>query len=286
MQRQTEAELFDQSITYPAIARAMLEKTLKAHRLNENSTVIDVWCRTGQLARRVAGLNPAPKVIGLDNDAEMINFAKQHHPMTNLTFEIADSLHPDYVNAADLVISAWQYPLLPHDQRHAHLEKLQQYLKPGGTLLLLFPKKQTVLMDCVDKVTQAASLAYPSLNEEGYVTQLEQLGFAKADAHSISMSIKFRDINELRTVVETELNLHKPNLNLAAHDKEILINKIITEYLSRMPRNNRLIPYNIEMITITATRPTLVDVLQKAGGSPVLSGERKSGEQPRPRCGY
>lgn len=277
MQRQTEPELFDQSITYPAISRAILEKTLKAHRLNENSTVIDVWCRSGQLARRVAALNPAPKVVALDNSNDMINFAKQHHAMANITFDVADGVHPDYANKADLVISAWQYPLLPEVERSAHLAKLQEYLKPGGNLLLLFPKKQTLLMACVDTVTQKAGIAHPNLNEDDYVRQLEQIGFAKAEAHSLTMNIKFKDMDELRTVVTTELNLHRPDLDLSVQDKNRLINDIITEYLSRTPRTSRLIPYSIEMITITGMRPALDDVLQKTEGAATHQ---------RPRCGY
>ncbi len=139
-------------------SRRMLE-----HVSHEPTRLLDVGCGPGvstfALAER---LGPSVEVLGVDLSARMIGRAKKRlaalgPSMAHVRFQIGDAARLDLPDAHFDLITGHSFLYLVHD-RSAVLRELRRVMRPGGTLVLMEPARETSL-------AQAAMRALPHRGE-------------------------------------------------------------------------------------------------------------------------
>ncbi len=106
-------------------------------RLQPHERVLDIGCGDGKVTAEIAGLLSAGSVVGVDNSAEMIRFARLEFPTVrcpNLRFEVADARELHFESEFDAVFSnAALHWIVDH---RPVLAGISRALRPGGRMLL------------------------------------------------------------------------------------------------------------------------------------------------------
>jgi trans-aconitate 2-methyltransferase len=101
--------------------------------------ILDIGCGDGKITAEIAQLVPRGSVVGLDNSAEMISFARARFPPSsrpNLAFQYGDASQLRYEDEFDLVVSfACLHWVLDHGPV---LEGIKRSLKDNGKVLMQF----------------------------------------------------------------------------------------------------------------------------------------------------
>jgi ubiquinone/menaquinone biosynthesis C-methylase UbiE len=116
--------------------RAVDEWFLNRHRPTPADVIVDVGCGTGEFTEHLASLVPRGRVIGVDQDASMLEQARTHE-RENLRFVQAQAERIDEVvdaESADLVASRAMLHWLPAGARSQYFRAAFRVLKPGGVL--------------------------------------------------------------------------------------------------------------------------------------------------------
>ncbi|SHM44886.1 methyltransferase domain-containing protein [Gracilibacillus kekensis] len=108
-----------------------------AELLKPGMSVLDVGCGTGAITSGIAeAVGPTGKVIGIDNDIDLITIARQRYQdIPSLSFETADIYDLPYENQFDIVTSARVLQWLAHPEQA--LENLVKIAKSGGIVIVL-----------------------------------------------------------------------------------------------------------------------------------------------------
>ena len=105
--------------------------------LRGSERILDLGCGDGEITARIASCVPEGSVLGADNSAEMIGFAREHYPPAahpNLAFTITDAAALAFIDEFDVVFSnAALHWVLDHAPV---LAGIRRALKPGGLALL------------------------------------------------------------------------------------------------------------------------------------------------------
>ena len=118
-------ELWNHNIHYHPLIIAALP--------SDCSRVLDVGCGEGLLARELSGV--VQQVTAIDRDAPTIALAKRQTPAVNVDYILDDFLvHPFEPQSFDAVVSV---AALHHIGTTAALSRMQQLLRPGGTLAVV-----------------------------------------------------------------------------------------------------------------------------------------------------
>ena len=100
--------------------------------INTESTVLDIGCGNGFVARQVA--TKAKKVTGIDTDRANINQAKRQHSKENIEYVLGDATNHEFGEHYDAVILS---NVLEHiEDRVSFLNKVRQL---SDTLLIRVP---------------------------------------------------------------------------------------------------------------------------------------------------
>jgi 2-polyprenyl-3-methyl-5-hydroxy-6-metoxy-1,4-benzoquinol methylase len=123
----------------PVAAHTLWNHNIQYHPLiiaalpQECHQVLDVGCGEGVLARELSGV--ARHVIAIDRDAPTIALAKKQTSAANVDYVLDDFLvHPFEPQSFDAVVSI---AALHHIGTSAALLRMQQLLRPGGTLAVV-----------------------------------------------------------------------------------------------------------------------------------------------------
>ena len=102
-----------------------------------NEKVVDIGCGNGRLTADLADLVPQGKVVGIDSSREMVDYARETHPMErhpNLEFLEMDARNMSLPSRFDVVFSnAALHWVSDHP---AFLHGAARALRPGGNLLV------------------------------------------------------------------------------------------------------------------------------------------------------
>ena len=126
--------------------------------LPAGARVVDMGCETGEITYMLAVLNPRVEFIGIDRNAESIEFARKNYRLPNLSFRQSDISIPEMEDESiDGIINS---NMLHHvysaagynpDEVTNLLERQIQKLKIGGTMLIrdyvMPPPEEFVLME-------------------------------------------------------------------------------------------------------------------------------------------
>ncbi len=126
--------------------------------LPDGARIVDMGCETGEVAYVLAQLNPRAEIIGIDHDADNIEFARTTYKQPNLTYRQSDISIPDMEdNSIDGIVNSnilhgvYSDAGFNHDEVGHLLEKQVKKLKPGGTMLIrdymMPPEEELVLLE-------------------------------------------------------------------------------------------------------------------------------------------
>ncbi|MBW7858182.1 MAG: methyltransferase domain-containing protein [Leptonema sp. (in: Bacteria)] len=105
----------------------------------DGSLIYDLGCSTGQLLYLLANRhqNKKMKLIGIENEPAMIDYANQHHSHDSIQYLVDDVNQFDYGNeTADLIICYYTIQFVRPAIRQLLIDRLFSALKWGGALLL------------------------------------------------------------------------------------------------------------------------------------------------------
>lgn len=114
--------------------RAADDWFLARHRPSRSDVVVDLGCGSGEFSARLASSVPDGRVIGVDQDASMLQSAERH-AAANLEFRQSSADRVDEVlphASADLVVSRAMLHWLPVDRYLRTFEAVRNVLRPGG----------------------------------------------------------------------------------------------------------------------------------------------------------
>lgn len=120
--------------------RELAFQTLRGLSLKGNETLVNVGCRSGRVAAYLAHKLPDGKVIAIDSNSVMIEFARCNYCPTlysNLRFVQNDTLESYFTNVIDIAVSFSALHWFP--EQKIFLSNLHQALKPGGKIVFLIP---------------------------------------------------------------------------------------------------------------------------------------------------
>ncbi|MEK7181319.1 MAG: class I SAM-dependent methyltransferase [Patescibacteria group bacterium] len=108
----------------------------------ESQFILDIACGNGEGSRIISSLNPAAKIIGVDLDNDLIQYAENHFKSSNVSFIQADALKLDFPN--NNFTHAVCFHTIEHfneqDQRLL-LKELSRVLKPQSKLIIATPDR-------------------------------------------------------------------------------------------------------------------------------------------------
>jgi trans-aconitate 2-methyltransferase len=106
-------------------------------KLQGDEAILDVGCGNGKITAGFAKTLPNSRVVGIDNSAEMIEYASRTYPITtypNLSFERVDARSLHFQEEFDLCFS--NAALHWVDDHRAFLRGASQVLRSGGRLMV------------------------------------------------------------------------------------------------------------------------------------------------------
>ncbi len=107
------------------LVRAIRELSIQPHK------ILDIGCGAGVLTPVIRMLYPEAEILGIDNSAEMIDFARTKYG--NLAeFKVVDFLK--YEGAYDLIIGFYSFEFFPLFEGIKRVKKL---LMPGGVCIIV-----------------------------------------------------------------------------------------------------------------------------------------------------
>jgi len=100
--------------------------------LRGDEQVIDLGCGDGRLTAELAARVPRGRIIGIDADPDMVDFARRHHPRQNVAYALGDAQRFSLGRGTDLVVST---ACLHWVKDHAAvLGCCRRHLEPGGRI--------------------------------------------------------------------------------------------------------------------------------------------------------
>jgi len=185
------------------------EEALSKIRINGNERVLDIGCGDGKITAYIASLLPKGSVLGIDNSADMISFAKNkfHQPnWPNLSFQYGDATDLRYKEEFDLVVSFaclhWILDQIPV------LKGIKRSLKLKGRLLVQFGGRGNVdeVLEIVNKKISEDKWAryftdftfhYGFFGVEEYQSWLDEAGFRTVRVELIPKDMVYSSIEGL-----------------------------------------------------------------------------------------
>jgi SAM-dependent methyltransferase len=136
--------------------------------------VVELGCATGALLCDVAAALPSSTVCGIDIDADLIEYARTHHPSRNSTWLVADATRP--LPACDGVYSV---DVLHHIKDQAGtVESVREALRSGGRWVIIEPNILHLYVTWQQESMRRSGLDEDHFRPWRVVPLLRQAGFS------------------------------------------------------------------------------------------------------------
>ena len=216
-----------ESLFVPALFEAWTKHLVDGAEIRKGSSVLDVACGTGVLARSaLAVAGPTGRIVGADPAPGMLAAAKEIEPLIEWVLCSAESLDASD-QEFDCVIS--QFGMMFFQDRQKSADEMFRVLKPGGTLAIAVwrsvehnPAYGDIIAVLEEQVGTAAAdaLRLPySLGDAGSVTAvLENSGFTDI---TVKEKVETARFPSSRQMVEAELRGWLPLFDIILSENEI-----------------------------------------------------------------
>lgn len=180
---------------------------LKQCPLKDKKLILDIGCGTGNIDFHLVKSTPGLRLIGIDKNASMVDYAKKQQVALGLDnqieFLVQDVQEIKYTAQFDLAISFWTLSWVT-DQENA-LKRITASLKPGGELFLMYPMKHDVYNVIETALSQAEWAPYfnnypaprPFYTKSDYEKILEKLPLEHVELNDQIIPYRFSDKNAM-----------------------------------------------------------------------------------------
>jgi SAM-dependent methyltransferase len=101
-----------------------LISSISKHSLNDSGLILDVGCGAGANTQRISKIFTNSKIIGIDNETELINYARlQNTSNSNVNFEVADIFQIKY-NSINGIVAIQTISWIPSNSMYDPIEAL------------------------------------------------------------------------------------------------------------------------------------------------------------------
>ena len=101
-----------------------LINSISKHSLNDSGLILDVGCGAGANTQRISKIFTNSKIIGIDNETELINYANLQNTMnSNVNFEVADIFQVKY-NSISGIVAIQTISWIPSNSMYDPIEAL------------------------------------------------------------------------------------------------------------------------------------------------------------------
>ena len=105
--------------------------------IHQQSTIYEIGCSTGTLLHKLSKHNktkPHAQFIGVDIQADMIDYAKKYHQADNIDY-VCDDILNTKLTQSDMIICYYTMQFIPPSVRQIVIDKLYTALNWGGALI-------------------------------------------------------------------------------------------------------------------------------------------------------
>lgn len=153
--------------------------------------ILEIGCGNGELCRLMAG--KSRNIFGVDLSEKMIENAEKMSSEKNIKFINADILTCLFEpNSFDYIVSVATFHHLPYSEI---LEKSKQWLKEGGTLLILDIYKEKTILDYLVSLVAIPSNIFMNFSKNKVLRKKEDQAMKEHIKHDVYMPLK--DIHEI-----------------------------------------------------------------------------------------
>jgi trans-aconitate methyltransferase len=135
MQNLPTAEVYEKEFTFMPWGR-LIEKVKQNVISNapRGSKVLDLLCGPGYLIGQIQKARPDMEYLGIDLEAEFINYARQNYPKVN--FLVADAFNWMPENKFDVVLCTAGVHHLPDEKQEPFIKKIADLLTATGFAII------------------------------------------------------------------------------------------------------------------------------------------------------
>ncbi len=184
-----------------SLQRKWAMESLEAFPFDEGDNVLDLGCGTGSITVEIAAKVPSGIVIGVDISEEMLAYARDHYPASNIIYMQGDARTLPFTGQFDKAVALLSLNWI-HEQEQA-LHSLYTALKLGGKAIITRPGKQPSnlgpVADALVKTNRWAPY-FPNFeykkqyySAEEYSALLENAGFVVEKISQDSTYTYFKD---------------------------------------------------------------------------------------------
>jgi trans-aconitate 2-methyltransferase len=218
-------------------------ESLEGFLFNECDKVLDIGCGTGFITAEIASKVTKGIVIGLDISEEMLIYARDHYPASNLIYMQGDARKLPFVEQFDKIVALLSFNWI-NEQEQA-LSSLFKALKPNGRAIITRPGKQPSnlgpLAQTLVKMNHWAPY-FPNFeqkkryyNVEEYALLLENTGFVIEKIGQTSTSTLFENREAL-------IGFFRPLCNFIDHLTPSLQQQFVEEIVDKVIEFNQQLP--------------------------------------------
>lgn len=202
MKAQDIAASVYENIFVPSLFEEWSYRALERARIHDGSSVLDVACGTGVVARVASTLIGSENVVGVDIDDGMLALAKQKAPAINWQLGSAENLpFPD--DSFDHAIN--QFGLMFVGDKEMAIREMLRVVRPGGTIVIVvwanlsetpgYFRVERLLEEMLGpKGGRLLDLAYSLGSEETLLKLLLNVGITDATIEKVVGSAKYHSL--------------------------------------------------------------------------------------------
>lgn len=146
--------IYDKFLSFWLPEKSIRLKTTGIAKVNGNEKVLDFGCGTGTLLLQLADQFPNLALYGVDIDPKILKIAKSKDANNRINWQLLSHFEA-FENSFDTIFCTWVFHHFSDSEKAVYLEKLNGYLKRGGTLIVVdWGKPSNALMQVLFFIVQ------------------------------------------------------------------------------------------------------------------------------------